>query len=323
MKMRTRNRLTQVLEALDREARRRDLGHRFAFKEGRYTIRVANDRVTRERAYKLIYGLYLEKEYAAPSNASRMWLSLHDALPETTTLVVERADGVMVGALTVVFDSPMGLPSDELYAVEMAALRAQGRRLGEVVSLGVSEGIEGGRAVLVKLFNFAYFVARGIRGATDFTITVNPRHVRFYKRLMRFEEVGPERECKKVGGAPAVLLRLDFAVGEADCAAAEPGVSGEVRSIYGQFCAASEAPEAIAGLRCSLRAMSEDDLRYFFVEKTDLLAEAWPKDRHAIEDAYPSCDWGRILAPEKVFVEGPAFEMSGMSPLRATPMTNQ
>ena len=158
-----------------------------------YVIRVANDRESREKAYRLVYRLYLEKEYARP-NRSGMWLSIFDALPETTTLLAERAsDGEAVGALTVVCDSPLGLPADELYGAELSALRAQGRRLTEIVSLGVAEGTLAGSELLVRLFNLAHLLAHRVREATDFVITVNPRHAGFYRLKLLFSEAGPMR----------------------------------------------------------------------------------------------------------------------------------
>jgi hypothetical protein len=54
----------------------------------------------------LVYSLYIEKGYAKLNPANDMWLSLFDALPETTTLLVER-EGQAVGTLTVIFDSPL------------------------------------------------------------------------------------------------------------------------------------------------------------------------------------------------------------------------
>ena len=86
-----RNTLTRRLNALEAEALSRDdaPAQRLAFGDGRYTIRVANDRESREKAYRLVYRLYLEKEYVRP-NASRMWLGAFDALPDTITLLVEK-----------------------------------------------------------------------------------------------------------------------------------------------------------------------------------------------------------------------------------------
>ncbi len=199
-----------------------------------------------------------------------------------------------VGALTVVFDSPMGLPADKLYKPELDALRASGRRLAEVVSLGVADDAGVGSEVLVKLFDFAYFVARGIRGATDFVNTVNPRHARFYERLMLFAPAGPERDYEKVGGAPAVLLRLDFDVAEAQrqlsvgsCQLSEHKATGNSRSIYGQFRAVWEERKTIAALAGQLRPMTGEELDYFLVAETDLLAQAAPEQRAYVQTCHP------------------------------------
>jgi hypothetical protein len=275
-----RNTLTQHLRYLEELVSGGP--ERFGFADGRYAIRVANDLESRRKAYQLVYKLYLEKEYAKP-HPSKMWLSIFDALPETTTLLVERTDsGVAVGALTVVFDSPLSLPADRLYQPELDALRASGRRIAEVVSLGIAEEAQAGSLVLVKLFNFAYFIARGIRSSTDFVITVNPRHVRFYERLMLFAEAGPERGYDKVGGAPAVLLRLDFDVAEEQ--RRPERTEGHPRSIYNQFRAVAEEPDMVRALEQQLRPMTELELGFFFVAETDLLAEATAAQRvHVLE----------------------------------------
>jgi hypothetical protein len=308
-----RNTLTQHLRTIEAEVLSGPASpDRFAFAGGRYTIRVANDLESRRKAYQLVYRLYLEREYAQP-HPSKMWLSIFDALPETVTLLVEKqaegcglkAEGkteassspsafglqpsvpsVPVGALTVVFDSPMGLPADELYRPELNALRASGLRPAEIISLGVAEEAGAGSQILVKLFNFVYLLSKKVRGATDFVITVNPRHVRFYEKTLLFEAAGPEREYDKVGGAPALLLRLDLDIPEERVyiehgpAETRPAKS---RTLYPMFLAPAEEPEVVAGLAASLRPMTEQELGYFFVAETDLLAEATPEQRAWIE----------------------------------------
>lgn len=184
----------------------------------------------------------------------------------------------------------MGLPADELYRPELDTMRAVGRRIAEVTSLGVAEEASAGSQILVKLFNFAYFVARGGRGATDFVVTVNPRHVKFYERLMCFAEAGPERAYDKVGGAPAVLLNLDFDLAERQRQAAVRGEEQDRRSIYRQFRAVGEELETVAALGRQLRPMSEAELGRFFVAETDLLARATPGQRAFIQGQYLTCD---------------------------------
>ena len=245
-------------------------------------IRVANDRESREKAYRLVYRLYLEKEYARP-NRSGMWLSLFDALPETTTLLAERtADGEAVGALTVVFDSPLGLPADELYGAELGALRAQGRRLAEIVSLGVAEGTLAGSDLLVRMFNLAYLLARRVREATDFVITVNPRHAGFYRRKFLFSEAGPVRTYEKVGGAPAVLFSIPL-----DTPDRLPGHERQ-RTVYRFWLSEPEEARSVSALASALRPMSGAELRHFLMAETDLLAEASPERRAVLERLCPA-----------------------------------
>jgi hypothetical protein len=215
-----------------------------------------------------------------------MWLSIYDALPETTTFLVERIDGTAVGALTVVLDSPMGLPADELYRGELDALRASGRRPAEIVSLGVDEEAARGSQVLMKLFNFAYLVARKIRRATDFVITVNPRHVAFYRRKVLFAEAGPERSYEKVGGAPAVLLSIPLDT--PDRLAEEV----RARTIYRFWLDEAQEAEAVPALAGHLRPMTERELGYFFVAQTDLLAGATPEQRTHVRGRCARSEFG-------------------------------
>ena len=55
----------------------------------------------------------------------------------------------------------------------------------------------------------AYLVTRVIHALTDVVIEVNPRHVRFYRRVFGFVVAGAGRLCTRVG-APSVLMQLDL-----------------------------------------------------------------------------------------------------------------
>ena len=64
--------------------------------------------------------------------------------------------------------------------------------------------------MLAGLFHTAYLYASVIRGYTHAVIEVNPRHVAFYGRALRFDPIGEERMNQRVN-APAVLLCAPFA----------------------------------------------------------------------------------------------------------------
>ena len=250
-----------------------------------YQVRVASNLECRREAYQHVYSLYLQKGYAKP-HPSNMWLTLFDALPETTTLLVERA-GQPIGALTVVFDSPLGLPADSLYKRELDTLRVSGHRLTEFVSLGVNDGDS---RALVELFNLAYLVTYRLCNATDIMITVNPRHVRYYEKMLLFQKAGSEQSYEKVGGAPAVLLRLNVARAEEQIRLEHslrgPG-SPTSRSLYKLFYSEVEEPELVASLATARCPMSEEELIFFLVAKTNILLEATADQRAYLNLCYP------------------------------------
>jgi hypothetical protein len=276
-----RSRLTEVLRALEEDAQARSAEYRFGA-AGDYRIRVAGSAEERARAWGLVYRVYLQKEYAAP-NAQRLWYGLHDALPGTTTLLVERG-AEPVASLTLVFDSPLGLPADQVYGPELAALRAAGRRPCEVVSLVSTEPeLRRGAEVTKHLFKLAYLAARRLSEATDFLITINPRHVSFYRRVLLMEEFGPERPYGKVGGAPAVLLGLDLLEAE-ERYRVRYGDAPE--SLYRFFVNPATEPGILAMLRSARRPLREDALQKYFVMDRPLLPGASTEQRAAVHDCY-------------------------------------
>jgi len=253
-------------------------------RDNRYCIKIANDFRTRRSAYELIYQLYREKGYADP-NDSGLWLSLYNLLPDTTTLVVLREDEV-VATLTVVFDDILGLPSNGLYKEEIDLLREAGRKPAEIISLGVAdEGRRASQDILVKLFNYVYLVSRRLKSATDFVITVNPHHAAYYRRALLFEEWGPEHNYEKVGGAPAVLLRLNLEI--PDRAVAEPHLEElRQRTHYRFFHTSEQEEEILPDLAMQLNPMSEEEFYCFAMQETDLWDHAGPREKSYLSRYY-------------------------------------
>jgi hypothetical protein len=113
-----------------------------------------------------------------------------------------------IGTITVSFDGPQKLASDESFAEEVNALRAQGHKLCEFTKLAV-DPTTATKRVLAALFHVAYIVAHRIRGFDTLLIEVNPRHVRYYERMLGCRVLGNERLNRAVR-APAVLLSVEF-----------------------------------------------------------------------------------------------------------------
>ena len=125
------------------------------------------------------------------------------------TILAEKTCGALVGTLSVrPDDSLRGLLAEMTYAREIEDLRRKQHRLGEVVKLAVEEDANS-RVALDALVRSAYVVSRHAHGRSHVVIEINPRHVRFYEKVLGFVVASAERLCSRVG-APSVLMELDL-----------------------------------------------------------------------------------------------------------------
>lgn len=168
---------------------------------GDFEIRVANTRARREECSRLVNVMYSWRGYGAQS-------AIREASAYELTLQVSRRERV-IGTLTICRDSPAGIPADALYKAEIDPYRRVGASVCELTRLAIDPAHRS-KEVLDALFYHAYLHGSVYGGATDAFIEVNPRHVAFYKRLLRFQEIGEARICERVN-APAILLHRELA----------------------------------------------------------------------------------------------------------------
>ena len=205
----------------------------------RFKIRLANSDGRRSSASYLIQKMYSWRGYSA---------SGPQAAPNRVTLIASDADKPLA-TISVGFDSDEGLVVDDLYKPEIEQLRANGGRLCEFTKLAVDRN-EQSKEVLAMMFHIAYMYARRIHGCTDLVIEVNPRHVKFYERMLGFKAYGPERVCPRVG-APAVLLWLDLRHAQEQITryGGHRELAANVRSLYPFFFSADEEDGIVGRLR--------------------------------------------------------------------------
>ncbi|MBB5017346.1 hypothetical protein HNQ59_000610 [Chitinivorax tropicus] len=169
-----------------------------AMKKKEFKIRLADDAGQRSSASMLINKMYSWRGYST---------SALSADPNRITLVAGDGEHT-IGTISINFDSEIGLLVDQLYKDELDKMRAKERRVCEFIKLAVDGEVKSKR-VLASLFHIATIFARNIRKATDIMIEVNPRHVKFYERMLDFTQIGEERLNHRVN-APAVLMGIDL-----------------------------------------------------------------------------------------------------------------
>jgi hypothetical protein len=106
------------------------------------------------------------------------------------------------------------------------------------------------KRVLASLFHVAYIFSHRVMGIDDLVIEVNPRHVRYYERMLGFEPLGEPRHNGRVN-APAVLMRLRFshAHEQIDRFGGRPELGSSERSLYPHFFSVEEEASIVSRLR--------------------------------------------------------------------------
>lgn len=213
--------------------------HDFAINRKIFKIRLADVRSQRNPASKLINKMYAWRGYGVSATCSPQ--------PNRITLTASHDDQV-IGTISMGFDSSIGLLVDELYKAEIQPLRDKGHKLCEFTHLAVDSTV-GSKRVLAALYHTSYIYAHNIQGHTDLFIEANPRHVKFYKKMLGFQQYGKENNCPRVN-APAVLLWLDLDYAHRQIRKfGGKEINGSEKSFYSYFFAQADEDDITERLR--------------------------------------------------------------------------
>ncbi|OIQ82717.1 hypothetical protein GALL_354900 [mine drainage metagenome] len=171
-------------------------------KLSRFKIRMASNPVRQDFARMLVQKMYSNRGYDT-DDAAR---PAEDPPPSQLTLIASAPDETPLGTMSVIFDSGNGLPADAVYKDLLDPLRREGRRLIEVGRLAIDR-TEASRRLFAGMVHVILIYASAIHRYTDMVIEVNPRHVGYYRKILKFEIIGEARHCPRVN-ATAVLMHI-------------------------------------------------------------------------------------------------------------------
>lgn len=96
----------------------------------------------------------------------------------------------VIGTFTMVEDSSMGLPMDEIYHEHLQRLRICNLKLAEVIGLAVAPEQSAIQSnIVMYLFKICLQFARFTQ-VHDLLCTVKPKHATFYESLLLFKKIG-------------------------------------------------------------------------------------------------------------------------------------
>jgi tetratricopeptide (TPR) repeat protein len=169
--------------------------------------KIASNTEEIKKAYELVYENYIEKKFCN-LNYHKMRIFLFDSLTTTRTFIAKDGENVLA-TTTLVFDSPIGLPSEEIYKDRLETLRNQGKKICEISKLS-TQRVLGAKAlaILPLLFRSCWLYAKEINPHNHFCIMVEPQNEGFYKKYYYFENHSEIRLDHKANEASSILLEM-------------------------------------------------------------------------------------------------------------------
>ena len=189
-------------------------------------------------------------------------------------------DGAVIGTITVGFDGTERLGAEAAFSDEIQALRRDGFKLCEFTRLAIDPSA-GSKRVLAALFHVAYIVAHRLRGNDTLLMEVNPRHQRYYERMLGCQVMGDERINKSVN-APAVLMGTAFSLIRQRISrfGGQPELAVQERSLYPFAFSAAQEQTIMANMQARQRLVARRltdtghaDNDPFDFKSVDLLAD--------------------------------------------------
>ena len=172
-------------------------------------FKIAESQDELEQAYRLVHDSYKEAGYT-DMHPSGMRIDSFNALPDTSVFIAKK-DKQVIMTMTLVADSPLGLPIDGLYSDEIAPLRARNHRIGQLSAFAsLSEYRYANQTLPLFLIKLMGRYARDYMCLDDLVITINPKHSLFYEYLLLFKKIGGLKSCQEVKGHPAYAYLLEL-----------------------------------------------------------------------------------------------------------------
>ncbi|MCK5607327.1 hypothetical protein KAR91_35920 [Candidatus Pacearchaeota archaeon] len=246
-----------------------------------------------EQAYSLVYQEYLNRGYVK-ENMAKLRTSIFNVLPGVTTFVAMFEDKVIATA-TIIPDTPLGLPMDDLYYEELNVLRNDHKKISEISMLAnstlmIGEGISlmlnaKKMFIVFYLFKHMFDYVKDYLGLDFICITINPKHNLTYESLY-FKDFGGLKEYDKVNGAPALGKCLDIHSVEDACQN-----DSRRKNFYSMFFGGHISPEKFE----NKFIFSQEDLKDLFVEKTQILQNLSTDELECVKKCYPNYDFSKII----------------------------
>lgn len=161
------------------------------------------------QAFRLVHDSYVELDYMDRTE-SELRFSIFHALATTIVLVAKIGDEV-IGTISIVPDSAIGLPSDTTW--DLSKYRQKGKMIAEVASLAIKKNYRMRRGkILLPLCKIMFMYCERIFKLDGIVIATTLEVEPFYLHVLLFEKVVEKTGQKHhmVKGNPSTCCYLEF-----------------------------------------------------------------------------------------------------------------
>lgn len=244
------------------------------FEKEELQIEIASGQQDFETAFRLLHDCYVGSGLM-DAHVSGLRCNSYSFLPNTAIIILKKGVRV-IGTVSLIRDSTMGLPSDEKYKIENDTLRNEGKVLTEVSALAIDvEFRNQGHLLNLLLMKFLYNYTKKYSDSNYLVCTIHPRAEDFYSALWGFKRRGSQVSYGYVKGALAIYMFMELSEANERKVVASYRSENPYKNL-GLYCLQKDNrfiyPAFESGQVIEVR-MTPDVLNYFFKEKTDLFNE--------------------------------------------------
>lgn len=263
-------------------------------------FKVAESRDELEQAFRVLHDAYVGQGYMQP-DPSGMRVTKYHALPTTTILIAkEITTGTVVGTVSIVRNTDMGLPLDSIFPME--EMKKKYNHLGEVSSLAIRVDYrQQPDQMLWPLLRYFYTYLRNVMRVDAYVIGVHPSWHDLYTGILGFTKLEGLESAKYnfVNNAPVAAYFVD--VLEQEFKFYKFYNHLPKRSNFHRYCIQSElCPKQ--HLFPQLRyysvqniVMTAENFNYFFVQKTNAIQLLTEKEKSIIQSLYPHELYSKLI----------------------------
>lgn len=247
-----------------------------------YKIAISTEEL--EQAFELVTQQYTN--VGMHDSNSGLRLTKFHLLPESKVFIAikkqEDYSEKVIGTLTMIKDSPMGLPMDEIYNNVLQRLRLSNLNLAEVIGLAVSpteSPIQNN--IVMYLYKICLQYSR-LTQIDDLLCSVKKKHINFYEELLLFKPIGDLLPYIYANNQLIQGHRLNIHQANKDFEKVYSGQEFDA-DLHRFFFTDTQQFNRPYGKG---DAMTLDQMRYFLEQRTQLLSSLSTKDKRILRDEY-------------------------------------